>query len=110
MNAEIVNVAGVVLVHGHRVRSENLALHHLREAKDGVERRSQLVTYLREEPRFRNVGRFSPPARLIRNRLRSLEFADECVLFRARFERGEIGSSSKVDTPAVKNSLPPSAP
>ena len=102
VHAGTVNVAGVVLVHRHRVRAENLALHHLREAEDGVERRAQLVTHLREEPRFGDVGGFGAAARLVGNRLRLLELADQCVLFRARFERRQrrrvepIGEQRKI--------------
>ena len=49
MYAGIMDVAGIILVHRHAVRSENLAFHHFGEAEDGVERRAQLMAHLGEE-------------------------------------------------------------
>ena len=58
MHAGIVDVGGIFLVGRHRVRAENLALHHFGKAEDGVERRAQLVAHLREEARLGDVGGF----------------------------------------------------
>jgi hypothetical protein len=43
MHAGIVDVGGIVPVNRQRMRPEDLVLHHLGEAEDGVERRVQLV-------------------------------------------------------------------
>ncbi len=67
--AGIVDVVRVFLVGRHGVRPENLALHHLGEAEDGVERRAQLVAHLREELRLRDVRAFGAAARLVGDRL-----------------------------------------
>ena len=87
MLAGDVDVVGIFLVGRHRMRAEHLALHHFGEAENGVERRAQLVTYLREEARLGNVRRLGAVARLIRNRFRLFEFADQHVLFGARLQR-----------------------
>ena len=89
MHAGIMNVGGIVLVRRHGVRPKNLGLHHLGEAEDGVERRAQLVTHLRQESRLGDVGGFGAAARFVRDRLRLLELADQRVLFRAGFEGGK---------------------
>ena len=89
MHTGIMNVAGIVLVHRHGVHAENLALHHLGEAEDGIERRAQLVAHLCQEARLGDVGGFRAAARLVGDRLRLLELADQRVLFRARFQRRE---------------------
>ena len=90
MDAGIVDVAGIILVGGHAVRAEDLGLHHLGESEDGVERRAQLVAHLREEARLGDVGRFRAAARLVGDRLRGLELADQRVLLGARLECGEL--------------------
>ena len=87
VHAGTVDVAGIFLVRRHRVGAENLALHHFGEAEDGVEWRAQLVAHLGEEARLGDIGGFGAPARLVGNRLRLFELADQRVLLRARFER-----------------------
>ena len=87
MHAGAMNVAGIILVHRHRMRAENLALHHFGKAENGVERRAQFVAHLRQEPRFRDIGGFGAAPRLVRYRFRLFEFADQRVLFGAGFKR-----------------------
>ena len=91
VHAGIMDVAGIFLVDRHRMRAENLALHHLGEAEDGVERRAQFVAHLREEARFRDIGGFGAMPRLVGDRLGLLELADQRVLFGARFQRRQRG-------------------
>ena len=69
------------------MRAEELALHHLREAEDGVERRAQLVAHGREEARLGEVGAFGPPPRLVGIELGLLEFGDQRVLLRLERRR-----------------------
>ena len=87
MHAGIVNVGGIFLVDRHRVRAEDLALHHLGKSEDRVQRRAQLVAHLRQEPRLGDVGGFGAMARLVGDRLGLFEFADQRVLFGARLQR-----------------------
>ena len=87
MHARIVNVGGIFLVNRHRVRAEDLALHHFGKSEDRIQRRSQLVAHLRQKPRLRDVGRFGAMPRLVGDRFRLLEFADQRVLFGARLQR-----------------------
>jgi hypothetical protein len=87
MHAGIMDVGGIVLVGRHRMRPEDLALHHLGEAEDGVERRAQLMAHLCEKARLGDVGGLGAAARLVGDRFRLLELADECILLRARLER-----------------------
>ena len=72
------------------MRPENLALHHLGEAEDGVERRPQLMAHLREEARLGDVGGFGAAARLVGNGLGLLELADQRVFLRARFSVASV--------------------
>ena len=82
-----VDVVGIVLVGGHRMRAEDLALHDFGEAENGVERRAQFMAHLREEARLGDIGGFGAVARLVRNRFRLFEFADQHVLLGARLQR-----------------------
>src|SRR5215212_2244271 len=52
------DVAAVLGVFVRAQRAEDAALHHLREADDGVERRAQLVAHIGEEFGFRAVRAF----------------------------------------------------
>ena len=87
MLAGIVDVVGIVLVGRHRMRSENLVLHHFGEAENGVERRAQFVAHLREEARLGDVGGLGAVARFVGNGLGLFQFADQHVLFGARLQR-----------------------
>ena len=91
VHSGVVDVAGILLVGRHVVRAENLALHDLGEAEDGIERRAQLVAHLGEKTRLRDVGGFGAAPRLVGDRLRGFELADQRVLLGARFKRGELG-------------------
>ncbi|MGY3459866.1 hypothetical protein ACVWW5_005316 [Bradyrhizobium sp. LM3.4] len=71
------------------MRAKNLALHHLGEAKDRVQRRAQLVAHLREKARLGDVGGFGAVTGFVRDRLGLFELADQRVLLGARLERGE---------------------
>ena len=96
VNAGIVDVVGIVLVGAHGVGAEQLVLHHLGKAENGVERRAQLMAHLGEEPRLGDVGGFRMAARLVGFRLRLLEFADQRILLRARLQGGELGGVEPV--------------
>src|SRR5665213_1284875 len=78
-------------VFGEHAVAEHFRLHHLRKAKNGIERRAQFVAHLREEARLRNIGGFGALACLIGNRLGLFEFADQRVLLGARFQRRQRG-------------------
>ena len=84
MLAADVDVVGIFLVGGNAVRPEQLALHHLREAENGVERGAQLVAHGGEKAGFREVRALGPPSRLVRVELGLLEFGDERVLLRLK--------------------------
>src|SRR5437016_5429808 len=68
VHARIVNVAGVIPVRGHAVRTENFSLHYLGETEDGIEGGAQLMAHLGEEARFGDVSGLRAPPRLVRNR------------------------------------------
>ena len=87
VNARIMDVGGIFLVDRHRMRAKNFALHHLGEAEDRVQRRSQLMAHLRQKARLGDVGGFGAVPRFVRDRLGLFEFADQRVLFGARFQR-----------------------
>ena len=90
VDAGVVDVVRVILVGAHGVGAEQLVLHHLGKAEDGVERRAQLVAHLGEEPRLRDVGGFRVTARLVGFRLGLLELADQRILFGACLEGREV--------------------
>ena len=54
--AGVMDVSRIFLVDGDRMGAEDLAFHHFRKPKDGVQRRPQLVAHLRQEPRLGDVG------------------------------------------------------
>ena len=91
VHAGIMDVGGIVLVDRNGVGAKNFALHHFREAENGIERSAQLVAHLREEARLRHVGGFGTVAGFVRDRLGLLEFADQGVLFGAGFQRRQRG-------------------
>ncbi len=91
MHAGIMDVGGIFLVDRHRMRAENLALHHLGEAEDGVQRRAQLVAHLREEAGFGDVGGFGAVACFVRDRLGLFQLADQGVFLGACFQGSESG-------------------
>ena len=91
MHAGIVDVGGSIPYRPAPHGAEYFGLHHFGKAEDGIERRAQLVTHLRQETRFGDVGGFRAAACLVGNRLGLLELADQRVLFRARFQRRKRG-------------------
>ena len=104
--AAVEDVARVVAVGRIFDRAEQLGLHHLGEAEDGVERRAQLVAHGGKEARLGVVGGFRAPARLVGNRFLLLELGNERVLLAAVFEhrqRGEAdaaGQEEEIDVDA----------
>ena len=87
-----VDVARVLLVLRHGVRTEQLGLQHLGEADDRVERRAQLVAHRREELRFCDVGLLGVTPGLVRHLARFLELVDERVLLGLVHHRLELGA------------------
>ena len=81
------DVGGIFLVDRHGVRAENFTLHHLGKSEDRIQRRPQFVAHLRQKPRLRDVGGFGAMPRLVGDRFRLLELADQRILFGARFQR-----------------------
>ncbi len=57
--ARVVDVAGVFLVGGNRVRAHHLVAENLRKAHDGVQRSAQLVAHGSQEAGLCAVGFFS---------------------------------------------------
>ena len=96
MLAARMDVVGIVLVDGDRMGAEQLRLHHLREAEDGVERRAQLVAHRRQEARLGEIGALGAPPRLVGIELGLLELGDQRVLFRLERQAGERGAMQPV--------------
>ena len=90
-------------------RAEQLALHHLGEAEDGVERRAQLVAHGGEEARLGDVGGLRAPARLVGDRFLLLDLGDQRVLLGAELEHGQrrgvepLGQEDEVDVQADRH-------
>ena len=78
------------------MRAEELGLHHLREAEDGVERRAQLVAHGREEARLGEVGLLGAAPRLVGVRLGLLQLGDQRVLLGPELQRGDGGGEEPV--------------
>ncbi len=87
------DVVRIFLVGRNAVRAEQFALHHFREAEDGVERGAQFVAHGGEKARLGEVGALGPPPRLVGIEPRLFELGDERVLL--RLER-DVACGSRV--------------
>jgi hypothetical protein len=80
MLAGTVDVADIFLVAGILDRAEHLARHHLGEAQNCIERRSQFMAHRGKETGLGEIGFLGAAAGFIGDGLGDLQFGDEVIL------------------------------